>query len=62
MLSVDELVRRIDAVDVDAVKQFASRLCETGNPALAAVGPVKRLESRERFAQALRTPSGLIMA
>jgi predicted Zn-dependent peptidase len=56
VLSVDELVRRIDAVNVDAVKQFASRLCETGNPALAAVGPVKRLETRERFAQRFGTP------
>jgi predicted Zn-dependent peptidase len=56
VLSVDELVRRIDSVDVDAVKQFASRLCETGNPALAAVGPVKRLESRERFARRFEAP------
>jgi hypothetical protein len=43
-------------VDVDAVKQFAARLCETGNPAIAAVGPVKRLESRERFAKRFGPP------
>jgi hypothetical protein len=39
------------------VKQFALRLCETGSPALAAVGPVKRLESRERFANRFGTPA-----
>ena len=51
VLDVEELVRRIDAVDVAAVKRFAWRLSEAGNPALAAVGPVGRLESRERFAR-----------
>jgi predicted Zn-dependent peptidase len=50
VLSTDELVGRIDAVDVEAVRSFASRLCETGNPGMASVGPVKRLESRARFA------------
>jgi len=57
VLSVDEMVRRIDAVDADAVTQFASRLCNTGNPAVAAIGPVKRLESRERFANRFGTPA-----
>jgi predicted Zn-dependent peptidase len=51
ILDTDELVQRIDAVDAGAVMRFASRLCETGNPALAAVGPIRRLESRERFAR-----------
>jgi predicted Zn-dependent peptidase len=50
VLSTEELVQRIDAVDAQAVKHFALRLCETGNPAVAAVGPIRRLESRERFA------------
>ena len=51
VLDVEELVHRIDAVDAAAVKRFAWRLSEAGNPALAAVGPVGRLESRERFAR-----------
>ena len=55
VLSVDELVHRIDGVSVEAVKQFAMGLCETGNPALAAVGPVKRLETREQFARRFGT-------
>lgn len=51
VLDTEELVRRIDAVDAAAVKRFAWCLCETGNPALAAVGPVGCLESREHFAR-----------
>ena len=51
VLTADELVQRIDAVDAGAVKRFAARICETGNPAMAAVGPIRRLESRDRFAK-----------
>ena len=51
VLTADELVQRIDAVDAGSVKRFAARLCENGNPAIAAVGPIRRLESRERFAK-----------
>jgi predicted Zn-dependent peptidase len=51
VLSVDELVQRIDGVDATAVRRFAWRLCEAGNPAIAAVGPVARLETREHFAR-----------
>ena len=51
VLSTEELVQRIDAVDASTVKRFAAQICETGNPAIAAVGPIRRLESRERFAK-----------
>lgn len=51
VLTADELVQRIESVDAAAVKHFAARICETGNPAIAAVGPIRRLESRERFAK-----------
>jgi predicted Zn-dependent peptidase len=50
VLSVAELTARIDAVDAAALRRLAGRVCEFGGPAIAAVGPVKRLESRERFA------------
>ena len=50
VLPPEELVAKIDAVDAGAVRKFAGRLCERGEPAIAAVGPVKKLESRERFA------------
>jgi len=50
VLSAEELTQRIEAVDVSAVRAFASTLMATGNPALAAVGPVKKLESHDTFA------------
>jgi predicted Zn-dependent peptidase len=49
-LSPAEIIARIEAVDVARVKRIARQFCECGEPALAALGPVKRLESRERFA------------
>jgi predicted Zn-dependent peptidase len=51
VLSVEELIVRVDAIDADALRRFAENLCRTGNPAIAAVGPIKQLESRERFAR-----------
>ena len=58
VLSVDELIARVDAVDAAALRAFAENLCRTGNPAIAAVGPVKKLESRDRFARRFgRTPA-----
>jgi predicted Zn-dependent peptidase len=50
LLTVEELIARIDAVDVGAVRRFAERVCGQGEPALVALGPVKRLESRDTFA------------
>lgn len=57
VLATDELVQRIDAVDAGAVKRFVARICETGNPAIAGVGPIRRLESRERFARRFGRPA-----
>jgi predicted Zn-dependent peptidase len=51
VLSVKEMIARVDAVDAAALKRFATRLCKRGEPAIAAVGPVGRLESREHFAR-----------
>ena len=51
VLDVEELIHRVNAVDSGVLKRFASRLCERGEPAIAAVGPAKRLESRETFAR-----------
>lgn len=51
IIGTEELVQRIDAVDTGAVRRFAARICDNGNPAVAAVGPIRRLESRERFAR-----------
>ena len=46
--SVAEIVAGLDAVDVETVRRFAARSMLT--PSLAAIGPVKQLESFDRFA------------
>ena len=38
------------AVDAAALRRFAARLLKSGSPSLAALGPVKGLESYDRFA------------
>jgi len=50
VISVPELIGRIDAVDAGVVRRFAQGLCARGHPAIAAVGPIKKLESRAQFA------------
>jgi predicted Zn-dependent peptidase len=50
VLSVEEMTAKLDAVDAEAVRRFGDRLMSCGSPAMAAVGPVKRLESYEVFA------------
>jgi len=51
VLSTKEMTTRVDAVDAAALRRFAAKLLERGNPAMASVGPVGRLESVERFAR-----------
>jgi predicted Zn-dependent peptidase len=51
LLSLEEIIGRIEAVDAAAVRRFATRVCERGEPAMAAIGPIKRLESRDAFAK-----------
>lgn len=51
VLPVAELIAKLDAVDAAAVRNFASRVMETERPAMAAVGPVAKLESYDSFAQ-----------
>ena len=49
----EEVVRRINAVDMDAVRKAAARLRQAP-PAVAALGPLDELESYERIAARLR--------
>ena len=44
-----EIIAQLDAVDLDAVKAYAARVMQTGRPAIAAIGPISRLESHDRF-------------
>jgi hypothetical protein len=51
VLTPAESRARIEAVDAARVRRFAERVCATGSPAIAAVGPVAKLESHERFSR-----------
>ena len=50
VIPVPELIERIDAVDAGVLRRFARDVCMRGTPAMAAVGPIGKLESLERFA------------
>lgn len=50
VLSVNELLRRLEAVDAAAVRRFAARLMRRAAPSVAALGPVGALESYDRLA------------
>jgi predicted Zn-dependent peptidase len=46
-----EIVGHLDAIDLAAVKSYAARVMGQGAPTVAALGPVSRLESHDRFAR-----------
>ncbi len=50
VLSVQELIARLEAVNAVAVRRFGERLMATSRPAVAAVGPHNRLESYDVLA------------
>ncbi len=45
-----EIVAQLDAIDVATVKSFAGKVMEAGHPTIAAVGPIRKLESHAAFA------------
>jgi predicted Zn-dependent peptidase len=49
--SAAEIVAQLDAVDASAVRRYAARVMRSPCPAVAAVGPVSKLESHHRFAR-----------
>ncbi len=51
VVPIDELTAKLEAVDAAAVRRFAARVMETGRPAMAAVGPIGKLESHAAFAR-----------
>jgi predicted Zn-dependent peptidase len=57
VIPVAEIKQKLDAVTVGAVRQFAERLMATRHPAMAAVGPVEKLESYESFAGRFSPPA-----
>ncbi len=54
VLTLDEMIAKVDAVDAASLRRFASRFLSKATPALAAVGPLEGagggLESYERLA------------
>jgi len=59
--SAVEIVAQLDAIDAAAVKRYAAQVMQQAAPAVAALGPVGRLESFDafsrRFGAAARLPS-----
>jgi len=51
-LTVEEMLAKVDAVDVDAARHVATRLL-SGSPALAALGPIDRLAPLEALSRRL---------
>ena len=47
---VNEIKQKLEAVSVGALRGFGERLMTTSCPAVAAIGPVGRLESYKTFA------------
>lgn len=50
VLSIEELTARLDAVDAATVRRFGQRVMSSGRPAIAAIGPLGRLENFATFA------------
>ncbi|MFP4002589.1 MAG: M16 family metallopeptidase [Alphaproteobacteria bacterium] len=49
ILSPEEIIARVEAVDAGAVRAYAERLLKQGNPAVAALGPIDGIEPLERI-------------
>ena len=49
-IPIEELIAKIDAVDVAAVRRVAERITSMGSPAVAALGPIAGLASQAEIA------------
>jgi predicted Zn-dependent peptidase len=49
VVPIAELNEKLEAVDAAAVRRFGERIMASGNPSMAALGPVERLESYDAF-------------
>jgi len=54
--SAAEIVAQLDAIDAAMVKRYAARVMQAGQPSIAAVGPVGKLESHTAFARRFGDP------
>ncbi len=55
VLSIEELTAKLDAIDDAAVRRFGERVMAAAEPAIAAVGPIGKLESHDVFARRFGT-------
>jgi len=55
VLSVEEMVEKLDAIDAAQVRRFGEKVMRAGLPTIAALGPVGKLESYASFAQRFGT-------
>ncbi|HEX3808492.1 MAG TPA: pitrilysin family protein [Rhizomicrobium sp.] len=51
VLSIDEIIAKLDAVDAAAVRRFGERLMASPHPAVTALGPIGKLENYESFSR-----------
>ena len=57
VLSIPEITASLDRIDAAAVRSFGEKLMQTVNPAIAAVGPITRLERHTDFVRRFGSPS-----
>ena len=50
VLSPEEIIRKLDTIDAKAVARVAEGVLKSGRPSVAALGPVKQLESYDHLA------------
>jgi predicted Zn-dependent peptidase len=51
VIPVSETIAKLDAVDAAVVRRFGERVMTTASPAMAALGPIGKLENHDRFAK-----------
>jgi predicted Zn-dependent peptidase len=49
VVPVEELTAKLEAVDARKVREFGARIMASPTPAIAAIGPVAKLESYANF-------------
>jgi predicted Zn-dependent peptidase len=59
VLSVEEMVSKLDAVSAADVRRFGSQIMHSASPAIAAIGPIAKLESYEIFSRRFGASSAL---
>jgi predicted Zn-dependent peptidase len=57
VLTTQEMIASLDAIDTEAVRRIAANVMNAGSPTIAAVGPIKKLESLNAFAARFGAPT-----